>query len=103
AAVLVLMSHALGEGDQAATRLEESLAATTATSPYDNARVQNAIGFLRLANGDLPRLREVAERACEEATALGQELSTAWAHYLLGRVYYEWNELAAAEAHFAAV
>ena len=73
------------------------------TSPYSDARVRNAIGFLHLANGDLPRLKEAAERACADATALGQELTTAWAHYLLGRVYYEWNELADAEAHFAAV
>ena len=30
-------------------------------------------------------------------------LSAAWTHFLLGRIWYEWDDLAAAEEHFHAV
>ena len=97
------MSQALGEGAQAAARVQASLDDSAETDPYTNARVRNALCNHHLASGDLSALKEVAEQAREDATALGQGLTLAWAHYLLGRVYYEWNELAEAEAHFMAV
>jgi LuxR family transcriptional regulator, maltose regulon positive regulatory protein len=103
AALLILMSQALGEGAQAAARVQASLDDSAETDPYTNARVRNALCNYHLASGDLSALKEVAEQAREDATALRQELTLAWAHYLLGRVSYEWNELAEAEAHFAAV
>jgi LuxR family transcriptional regulator, maltose regulon positive regulatory protein len=99
----MLMSHGLGEGASAAARLKDGLAAATTTSATGEPRMRGAGGFLHLANGDLPRLKEVAERACADTAAVGQDLTNAWAHYFLGRVHYEWNELADAEAHFAAV
>ena len=103
AALLMLMSQVLGEGAQAAARLQASLDDPAETNPYSNVRVRSAVAFYYLATGNLPALKEVAERAREDATALGQELTLAWAHYLLGRAHYEWNELAEAEAHFGAV
>jgi LuxR family maltose regulon positive regulatory protein len=103
AALLVLTSQALGEGAQTAARLAASLDDPAETNPYSNLRVRSAVCNRYLADGNLPALKEVAARASEDAMALGQELTLAWAHYFLGRVHYEWNELAEAQAHFEAV
>src|SRR4051812_4625155 len=78
AAVLVLVSRALGEDARAADRLKEGLFTSAATSVYSATRMSKALGFAHLASGDLPRLKEVAERACADAAACGQELSSGW-------------------------
>src|SRR5262249_22111725 len=103
AASLALVAPALGESAKAAAQIQDSLCASAGTSPHSDPRLRLALAFHHLANGDLPRLKETAELLCEEATALNLELTAAWSHYLLGRVHYERNELATAEAHFAAV
>jgi LuxR family maltose regulon positive regulatory protein len=39
----------------------------------------------------------------QQATHGGEALSRAWAHFFLGNVYYQWDELDSAEEHFAAI
>jgi LuxR family maltose regulon positive regulatory protein len=96
-------SAVLDQSEAALAAFEDRMAATAESAPYAAARIGGCRSFVYYARGDLSRLKEVAEQTRREAMTLGLELSIAWADYLRGRVHYAWNELAEAEAAFAAV
>ena len=50
--------------------------------------------------GDLDQARKFAERLLQDARAARLPLLQGWAHYLLGRFAYEWNQLELAINHF---
>jgi LuxR family maltose regulon positive regulatory protein len=59
--------------------------------------------MIHLQAGDLPEVRRWAMRLLALGAPAGSVYMAVWAHELLGRVAYEWDDLAAAERHFAAV
>jgi LuxR family transcriptional regulator, maltose regulon positive regulatory protein len=67
------------------------------------ARLLFAQGVVYLAAGKLPQLERTARHLLQISRNAGLALSQYWAHWLLGVVYYEWNNLDAAVYHFSAV
>jgi LuxR family maltose regulon positive regulatory protein len=53
--------------------------------------------------GLLEKLRQTAVLLLQQATYGERVLYQAWAHFFLGNVYYQWDELDSAEEHFAAI
>jgi LuxR family maltose regulon positive regulatory protein len=51
-------------------------------------------------SGRLSDMEATATRLLELNEATGQVVGAEWAHYLLGLVYYEWNQLDQAREHF---
>lgn len=59
--------------------------------------------FVYLAEGKLEQVRQTALDMLTQARAAGLITQQCWAHYFLGLVLYQWNDLPAARGHFAAV
>ncbi len=53
--------------------------------------------------GKLPQLEQVARHVLPVAQEVGMPICHYWAHWYLGMVYYEWNQLEAAAYHFSLV
>lgn len=68
-----------------------------------STRLLFALTLMDYLAGALTRLQQTAQEFCQVATQAKLGISIAWAHYLLGVVYYELNELATAAHHFTAV
>jgi LuxR family transcriptional regulator, maltose regulon positive regulatory protein len=66
-------------------------------------RLKMALCFIYTTEGKLEEVRQTAHEMLR--LAAGQPLATmqCWAHYFLGLVSYQWNDLASAEHHFAAI
>jgi LuxR family transcriptional regulator, maltose regulon positive regulatory protein len=62
-----------------------------------------AAGAMYGANGDLKRLEQTCKFLLKLRLAEGRPLSITWASYFLGHVYYQWNRLDEAYAHWSAV
>lgn len=80
------------------TALDEQAAPNTFT-----ARVLFTLATIYYAEGAFTRVQQTAHLLWQMATQSKLPLSLVWAHCLLGIVAYEWNELATAAQHFAAV
>ncbi len=55
-----------------------------------------------LQSGQFKTAQRTAQVMLDQSKQNGLALSQGWAHYLLGYVHYHWNDLEAAEQHFAA-
>jgi LuxR family transcriptional regulator, maltose regulon positive regulatory protein len=66
-------------------------------------RVLGALCFSGLQAGLLEKAREAGALLQQQAQRGESVLMECWAHYYLGLVHYEWNELEAAAQHFQAV
>jgi tetratricopeptide (TPR) repeat protein len=62
-----------------------------------------AQGLVFLAAGKLHQVERLARHLLKLSLQADLEMSQAWAHWLLGLVSYEWNDLEAAIEHFSAV
>jgi LuxR family maltose regulon positive regulatory protein len=66
-------------------------------------RLLIALSLIHLQSGELHALHQSAERLLTLSAPRGMDLCITWAHYFLGRVAYEWNDLGGAAEHFFAV
>ena len=66
-------------------------------------RVCMSLCFIYMAEGRLEQVRQVAHDMLSQAKPRGLATMQSWAHYFLGLVHYQWNDLEAAETHFTAV
>jgi LuxR family transcriptional regulator, maltose regulon positive regulatory protein len=62
-----------------------------------------AAGGIYGANGDLKRLEQAGQFLLKLGLTEGNPLSVTWARHFLGHVYYHWNRLDEAYAHWSAV
>lgn len=98
---LGLASHMLGQSAAAIQTLQATLEAHQAYSNTFVARIFFAMTMMHYLTGALTRMHQTAQDFLQVATQDNLTLTMAWAHYLLGVVHYEWNELETAAQHFA--
>jgi len=63
-------------------------------------RVLFALAYMHYFTGELTSAQRFAQALLEVATRGNLALSAGWAHYVLGVIAYEWNDLATAVQHF---
>jgi len=97
-----LMLHMVGRGEEAEAWLMDSLRAARRRVDAFTIRLQFALCTNYRAGGELEKLRASAGRMLTDARSAQLPLGEGWAHSFLGHVAYERNDLAAAEAHYAA-
>jgi LuxR family maltose regulon positive regulatory protein len=99
---LALSNQAIGRGDVALSALRLALR-EQATRPTTAARLLFAQALVYLAAGKLPQVEETARHLLQFTSNAHLLLSQNFAHWLLGVVHYEWNNLEAAIYHFSEV
>ena len=100
---LVIARQRTGQSGEAESELESILTHRANEHP---ARVRGAIGgraYLCLAAADMHGLERVARLGLRTGEEPGLSVLTGWAHFFMGWVAYEWDDLDTAAAHFAAV
>jgi ATP/maltotriose-dependent transcriptional regulator MalT len=99
---LAWSNQASGQEEVALLELNNALKERS-THLNSTARLLFAQGVVYLAVGKLPQLERTARHLLQVSRNAGLALSQHFAHWLLGVVYYEWNNLDAAVYHFSAV
>ena len=99
---LAWSNHASGQEEVALLELNTALKERS-THLNSTARLLFAQGVVYLAAGKLPQLEHTARHLLQIAQKDDLVLSHHFAHWFLGVVYYEWNNLDAAIYHFSAV
>ena len=94
--------QAAGQEERALVDLRQMLKALP-TQPIITARLLMAQGFVYLAAGKLPQLEQTARHQVRLAQEADMALCLNWAHWFLGVVFDDWNNLEAAVDHFSAV
>ena len=94
--------QATGQEDVALAQLQQALRELPAR-PTITARLLFAQVLVYLAMGKLQQVEHTARHLLRLAQEADLALSQNYAHWLLGAVYYEWNQLDAAVYHFSAV
>src|SRR6266568_844243 len=101
-AFLAWSNQASGQEEVALLELNNALK-DRSTHLNSTARLLFAQGAVYLAAGKLPQLERTARHLLQISRNAGLALSQYWAHWFLGVVYYEWNNLDATIYHFSAV
>ncbi len=97
---LGMAMHASGQSAEAERLLlQEYEACADRTGTYASL-VLRALGFNHLGAGELEPTRRVARVLLDGATHTGVAIMLSWAHWFLGLVCFERNELEAAALHF---
>ena len=100
---LLAWSHqALGQGDVALLELNHALSERS-IHLNSTARLLFAQAVVYMAEGKLHQVEHTARHLLQIAQEAHVALSQHFAHWFLGVVYYEWNNLDAAAYHFSAV
>ena len=99
---LAWSNQACGQEDIALVALQQALR-DHSTHLNSTARLLYAQAWVYLAAGKLHQVEHTARHLLRLAQQAELALSQYWAHWLLGLVYYEWNNLDAAVYHFSAV
>lgn len=100
---LGLAAQMTGQLGMAQQTLRAGLAAQQAYPSTFVTRVLYALAIIHYLAGELTLMHQIAEDCLQAATRANLNLARGWAHYWLGVVHYEWNELESAAHHFAAV
>jgi LuxR family transcriptional regulator, maltose regulon positive regulatory protein len=95
--------HRMGRGREARRLIKEQTDRESGASAVCIARLLLRTGYCYLADGQLGLLENHAWKVLAFARTHHLPVSAAWAHYGLGRVLYEWNDLEGAAKQFAAV
>jgi LuxR family maltose regulon positive regulatory protein len=93
----------LGRTEEALAWLRAELGKDTALPHTIIARLLNAEAYVELSSGQLDAATHTARQLVALARAGDLTLHSGWGHYTLGRIAYEWNDLAGASEHFNAV
>ncbi|HEX6551657.1 MAG TPA: LuxR C-terminal-related transcriptional regulator [Ktedonobacteraceae bacterium] len=99
---LAAYNQATGQEDVALAQLQQALR-DHSTHRNSTARLLFAQAWVYLAAGKLPQLEQTARHVLRLAQDADLALSHYWAHWWLGVVYYEWNDLDAAVYHCSVV
>ncbi|HEX6551654.1 MAG TPA: LuxR C-terminal-related transcriptional regulator, partial [Ktedonobacteraceae bacterium] len=99
---LAFSSQETGQEDVALVELNKALR-DHATHLNSTARLLFALSFVYLAAGKLHQVEHTARHLLQIAQQADLAMSQNMAHWLLGVVSYEWNNLDAAVYHFSAV
>ena len=99
---LALSNQASGHEDVALFELNKALREQS-VHLNDTARLVFAQAVVYLTAGKLQQVEQTARHLLRLAQQADLPLSQNWAHWFLGVVYYEWNNLDAAIYHFSAV
>ena len=103
ALTLLAWSHqAIGQGDVALLELNQALSERS-MHLNSTARLLFAQAVVYMAEGKLHQVEHTARHLLQIAQEADVALSQHFAHWFLGVVYYEWNNLDAAIYHFSAV
>jgi LuxR family maltose regulon positive regulatory protein len=94
--------HVLGRGGEALDRLNETIRNEPMSSPF-TMHLYNGLCYINRALADFPQLLLAGNDYLRAAKKADLPESIAFAHYQLGVVHYEWNELEMARHHFEAV
>jgi LuxR family maltose regulon positive regulatory protein len=97
-----LHCHALGRGKEATSRLYQVIRAEPEVSPF-TMHLYNGLCYIHRSTADFPRLSQVGQDYLIAAQKADLSESVAFAHYQLGILHYEWNELETARHHFETV
>ncbi|MBX3014882.1 MAG: hypothetical protein KF832_25400, partial [Caldilineaceae bacterium] len=95
-----LAAHAVGRSAEAIHSLQITLEAQRAYPSTFVARILFALTLLYYLSGKLTLMAQTAHVFLRVSTEAKLVLTQGWAHYLLGIVYYEWNDIAQAIQHF---
>ena len=99
---LALSQQANGQEVMALVTLHEALF-DHATQRSSTVRLLFAQALVFLAAGKLHQVEHIARSVMQLAQKAELAMSHAWAHWLLGLVHYEWNNLDAAVSHLSVV
>jgi len=99
---LALSQQATGQEVVALVTLQEALL-DHATQPGGTARLLFSQAMVFLSAGKLHQVEHIAQYMLRLAQQADLAFSHAWAHWLLGMVQYEWNNLDEAVSHFLVV
>ncbi len=99
---LALSNQLSGQEEVAVAALQQALQDYSAR-PHGTARLLIAQSLVYLPAGKLPQLEHTAQLLLRTAHLADLALSRFFAHWSLGIVSYEWNDLDAAVYHFTAV
>jgi LuxR family maltose regulon positive regulatory protein len=94
--------QATGQEDVALVALQQALR-DHSSHVNSTTRLLFAQGWVYLAAGKLHQVEHTARHLLQTAQQADLVLSQNYAHWLLGVVYYEWNELDTAAYHFSIV
>ena len=97
----VLHAHALGRGEEATSKLQRLIRAEPESSPF-NMHLYLGLCYAYRSSADFPRLLQAGRAYLSTAQKAELPESVAFAHYHLGVLHYEWNELNKARHHFEA-
>jgi LuxR family maltose regulon positive regulatory protein len=100
---LGLATQMVGQTALAVHTLREALESQQAQPSTFVSRMFFALTFVHYLGGELLSMHQMAQDLLQVATQGDLALTRGWAHYLLGIVHYEWNELEIAAQHFAAL
>jgi LuxR family maltose regulon positive regulatory protein len=100
---LGVAAQMLGHSEVAARLLESERGLELRAYPSATLHVWLAVLHTQFADGDFATAEQTASFIARRAAEEGLGFIGAWAHYLLGRVHYEWDQLAAAAEHYRAV
>lgn len=102
-AYLCFAKQATGQIEEAERLVAGELEQAEAQTGAHAAHPYLILCWMRLVAGDLHQLGQLAQRLLKETQRGRLMLSLTWAHYFLGLLHYEWNDLEAAAQHFKAI
>jgi LuxR family maltose regulon positive regulatory protein len=100
---LGLSMQAVGEADAAVRLLKTQMERYGNKRDPHSLRIPLTLCFVYMAEGKLEQVRQAAHDLLRLTEGGSLVTLQSWAHYFLGRVHYQWNELDAAERHLSAI
>lgn len=97
---LALSMQAVGEGGAVEKQLLELYGPLYDKTNGYALRLLMALCLIYLQAGQLEKTMQTAEHLLQQAVQYNLKVLQGWAHFFLGLVYYQWNLLDAAGAHF---
>lgn len=100
---LGLATQMVGQSALAVHTLREALDSQQTQPSTFAARMFFALTFVHYLSGELPLMHQMAQELLQVAMQADLAMTMGWAHYMLGIVHYEWDELEDAARHFTAL
>ena len=102
-AYLCFAKQAAGQIEEAERLVTEELEQAESQTGTHSAQLYLTLCWIRLVTGDLQQLSHLAQQLLKQTQHGRLMFSLTWAHYFLGLLHYEWNDLEAAAHHFKAL
>ncbi len=102
-AYLCFSKQAAGQVKEAEQLVAGELEQAQAQTGAPAAQLYLILCWIRLIAGDLQELDQLAQHFLKQAQRVRLWHSLTWAHYFLGLLHYEWNDLEESTQHFRAL